>query len=199
MEKATKLDEIDAALNKFQPVTPGHAFYVDFDNARGDFQGRDVMRMLNVTIEGDAYSFNHMPNKTNKTLLFLAGMRGSGKTSELAKYALLLDSPACFFVVTCNVDEELDLDNIGYMDILIFQLEKLLKKAEAADLHLNEDILKEMKKWFESSVTEINRTLKAESGAEIEMGNEKQLSIGSLFSQFLGITAKIKMGLSGSY
>lgn len=198
MKKAFELDEIDAAVNKFQPVTPAHDFYVNFDNVRGDFQEREVMRILNVGVKKGKYIFNYVPNKRNKTLLFLAGMRGSGKTSELAKYANLLNSSDCFFVVTCNVDEDLDMDNIEYMDILIFQLEQLLKKAEKVNLKINDAILKSMHKWFESRVVEINRTLKAEGASELEVGGEKKLSIAGLIGQLLGVTLTLKAGLSGS-
>ena len=38
MKKAKRLAEIDAAVDKFTPVTPDHPFYVDFKNLRGDFQ-----------------------------------------------------------------------------------------------------------------------------------------------------------------
>jgi hypothetical protein len=198
MKKANKLEEIDAAVNKFQPVTPMHPFYVNFDNVRGDFQERDVMRILNVSILNNQYVFNYQPNQSNKTLLFLAGMRGSGKTSELAKYAARLNSSECFFVVTCNIDEELDMDNIQYMDILIFQLEKLLKKAEDENLSISDDILDSMKKWFESRVKEINSSLKTEGSAELEFSSDKPFSVANLLGQLLGITGKLKMGLSGS-
>ena len=180
MKKAFKLDEIDAAVNKFQPVTPEHEFYTNFENVRGDFQERDVMRILNVSIENNQYVFNYQPNRFNKTTLFLAGMRGSGKTSELAKYAQRLNSPNCFFVVTCNVDEELDMDNIQYMDILIFQLEQLLKRADEVDLSISDDILDSMKKWFENRVKEINRSLKADGSVEMEFSSDKPFSVGGL-------------------
>jgi hypothetical protein len=141
------------------------------------------------------YFFDHKANPYNKTMLFLAGMRGSGKTSELAKYAKLLHSPECFFVVTCNVDEELDMDNVQYMDVLIFQLEKLLSMVRDK-LKLDKGILDSMQKWFEERVKEINTSLKAEGSAEIEVGGET--SIAGLFAKMLGLTARIKMGLSGS-
>jgi hypothetical protein len=198
MKKASKLEEIDAAVNKFQPVTPDHEFYVNFDNVRGDFQERDVMRRLNVDSANGHCFFNYSPNQFNKTLLFLAGMRGSGKTSELAKYAQKLNSPDCFFVITCNIDEELDMDNIQYMDIVIFQLEKLLKRAQEVDLSINDDILDSMQRWFKKRVIEINKNLKAESSAEIEFSTDKPFSVGSLLGQLLGITTTIKAGLSGS-
>lgn len=196
MKKAFQMDEIDAAVDKFSPVTPDHPFYTDFKNLRGDFQEREVMRILNVGIQEGNYVFNSRANQFNKTLLFLAGMRGSGKTSELAKYAKLLHTPDCFFVVTCNVDEELDMDNIQYMDILIFQLEKLLQKAKEVELTISDTILSSMNKWFEERVLEINRGLKAEGSAEIETGGE---SVIGLLSRLIGLTGTLKLGLSGSY
>jgi hypothetical protein len=198
MQKAHKLNEIDSAVNKFEPVTPDHPFYVNFDHVRGDFQEQELMRMLNVSVQNNQYTFDFQSNKSNKTVLFLAGMRGSGKTSELAKYAQRLHSPECFFVVTCNVDEQLDMDRIQYMDIVIFQLEQLLEKAEEEGLNLDDDIIDTMKKWFDERVVEINRSLKKEGSAEIEFGTDKPFSIGSMFSQLLGITTKLKAGLSGS-
>jgi hypothetical protein len=197
MKKAIRLAEIDAAVNKFMPVTPEHSFYVDFKDLRGDFQERKVMKILNVSINPEGrYYFDHQVNPYNKTMLFLAGMRGSGKTSELAKYAKLLHSPECFFVVTCNVDEELDMDNVQYMDILIFQLEKLLSMSKESGLRLDEGILDTMQKWFEERLKEINTSLKAEGSAEIEVGGET--SLAGIFAKMLGLTARIKMGLSGS-
>lgn len=198
MQKAHTLSEIDAAVNKFQPVTPDHPFYVNFDNVRGDFQEQELMSMLNVRMLNDRYQFDYKSNQHNQTIVFLAGMRGSGKTSELAKYAQRLHSPECFFVVTCNVDEQLDMDNIQYMDIIIFQLEQLLKKAQEEGLSLSDDIMASMMRWFDERMVEINRSLKAEGSAEIEVGTDKAFSIGSLLGQLLGITARLKAGLSGS-
>lgn len=199
MQKATRMEEIDAAVNKFEPVTPGHEFYVNFENLRGTFQERRVMRILNTTFKDGGYQFEYHPNRYNKTLLFLAGMRGSGKTSELAKYCQLLDSPKCFFVVTCNVDSELDMNNVQYMDILIYQLEKLLQKAEQVNLSIDDAILESMNIWFQERVREINRNLKAEGSVELEVGNENPVSFSGLLGKLLGITAKLKAGLSGSY
>lgn len=197
MKKAFTLEEIDAAVDKFQPILPTNPFYVNFDNARGDFQARNLMRMLNVAMRDGRYVFNDKVNQHNKTLVFLAGMRGSGKTSELAKYAAILHSPEAFFVVTCNIDEELDMDNVGYMDILIFQLEKLLEQANQAGLLLSDDILVDMQKWFSQRILEINRTLKADGSIELEVDTDKK-PLGTLLSQLIGLTAKLKVGLSGS-
>jgi hypothetical protein len=201
MQKATVIEDIDAAVNKFEPVTPDHEFYVNFENLRGPFQERRVMSMLNVRKREGIYTYDYQPNRYNKTLLFLAGMRGSGKTSELAKYCQLLDSPECFFVVTCNVDTELDMNNVQYMDILIYQLEKLLKKSEEVDLSIASSILESMNVWFQERVKEINRSLKAEGSAELEIGNDgdNSFSLTSLLGKLIGVTTKLKVGLSGSH
>ncbi len=202
MTKAYKLEEIDAAVDKFQPVTPEHEFYVDFGQARGDFQASEVMRILNVNRKDGQYVYTAQPNKNNKTLLFMAGMRGSGKTSELAKYARELDSAACFLVITCNVDEELDMDNVQYMDILIYQLEKLLLRAHTINLSIDESILESMQNWFQERVKEINKSLSANSSLEIETGlgtGDTPFSVGGLLGKLLGITTKLKAELGGSY
>ena len=65
MQKAFRLEEIDATLDKFRPVTPEHEFYVNFENARGDFQERQVMRILNVNERGGKYVFNYQANRDN--------------------------------------------------------------------------------------------------------------------------------------
>jgi hypothetical protein len=198
MKKAYHISEIDQAVNKFEPVPYGHEFYTDFDGVRGDFQMRQLCRIMNITREGDEYVFNADLNRNNKTFVFLAGMRGTGKTSELAKYAELFRGPKCFFTVVCNIDKELDMDKVQYMDVLIFQLQKLLELADAADVKVNEAIVDSMNKWFRERVREINTSLKASGSAEIEFDPGKTGIGGRVLSALLGVTAKLKAGLQGS-
>lgn len=192
-QKAQSLAEVDNALDKFEPVSPDHPFFVDFKEVRGDFQDKEIYRMLNVRHQNNQYTYDSQVNRLNKTLLFLAGMRGIGKTSELAKYAKLLHNPDCFFVVTCNIDKELDMNDVEYMDILIFQLEKLLQKAKEVDLKINENILKQMAVWFGERVEEINTSLKGEGQASIEIKLEN-----SFFGKLLGLAGGLKAGISGT-
>ena len=88
-KKANKFNEIDNAVRNNIPVTANHEFYTDFSDVRGDFEERVLYRALNVSTQD--YSFDWEANQTNKSLLFLGGMRGSGKTSELAKIAAKLN------------------------------------------------------------------------------------------------------------
>lgn len=198
MKKAKHINEIDQAVNKFEPVPFGHEFYTDFDGVRGDFQMRELCRIMNITKEGEEYVFNADLNRNNKTFLFLAGMRGTGKTSELAKYAKLFSGPKCFFTVVCNIDQELDMDKVQYMDVLIFQLQKLIEQADEAGLNVNARIVDSMNNWFRERVKEINKSLKASGSAEIEFEPGKTGIGGRVLSALLGVTAKLKAGLQGS-
>uniref|UniRef100_Q3AS88 Uncharacterized protein n=1 Tax=Chlorobium chlorochromatii (strain CaD3) TaxID=340177 RepID=Q3AS88_CHLCH len=199
MQKASTLYEIDAAVDRYTPVSADSPFYVDFKNLRGFFQEQRIMRLLNVRKNTNGnYEFQYDPHRAEKTFLFIAGMRGSGKTSELSKYTKLLNTPDCFFVVVCNIDSTLDMDRVQYMDILIFQLEKLFQRAEAVNLKLDNSIVESMNKWFQDRVKEINSKYGGYGEAEIEIESDAALSPTSLIKRFLGLTARLKMGLSGS-
>ena len=62
--------------------------------------------------------------------LFLCGMPGSGKTSELAKYIDHLHNPECYYCIKCDIDTDLDVIDLEYIDILLFQIERLVKSLE---------------------------------------------------------------------
>ncbi len=190
-KKAVTLSEVDNAVRLDVPITPDHEFYTDFSDVRGDFEDRMIYKTLNVNPK--TFVFNQEINKTNKVILFLAGMRGSGKTTELAKIADKLNNKDCFLCVTCNLDEGLDMNDMEYMDILIFQLERLFKEIEKRKVNLDNDILASLYAWFGERVKEVNKVIKKEGGFEVEVKAETP----GLLS-FLGITAKLKANLAGS-
>ncbi|MEM1214891.1 MAG: hypothetical protein AAGJ82_04360, partial [Bacteroidota bacterium] len=144
--RATVLEEVDNAVRFDVPVGPDHAFFTNFSDVRGDFEERMIYRALNV--HPRTYEYNRLANRANKTLLFLAGMRGSGKTSELNKMAKKLHHQAAFLVVTCNLDDGLDLNDMEYMDILIFQLERLVEEIQTHNLQVEKGILESLQGWY---------------------------------------------------
>ena len=190
-KKAVTLSEVDNAVRLDVPITPDHEFYTDFSDVRGDFEDRMIYKTLNVNPK--TFVFNQEINKTNKVILVLAGMRGSGKTTELAKIADKLNNKDCCLCVTCNLDEGLDMNDREYMDILIFQLERLFKEIEKRKVNLDNDILASLYAWFGERVKEVNKVIKKEGGFEVEVKAETP----GLLS-FLGITAKLKANLAGS-
>lgn len=189
-----QLDEIDQAVRFNEPIGVEHPFFTDFSNFRGEFEERLVYKNLNVKRKNDTFTFDARTNSANKSILFLGGMRGSGKTSELAKYATNLHRPDCFFCITCNLDEELDMNELEYMDILILQLQKLTEKLNDTDLSVDTGIIHKMEKWFDEREKEVKNELKTEVGLEI--GVESQ--IGGFFQKILTVFGKFKVGVTGS-
>ncbi len=190
-KKAQSLLEVDNAVRLDVPITPDHEFYTDFSDVRGDFEDKMIYRTLNVNPK--TFVFNREPNLGNKVLLFLAGMRGSGKTSELAKIAQKLNNKDCFFCVTCNLDDGLDKNDMEYMDILIFQIERLIQELDEKQIRVDERFLESLFNWFSERVKEINKSIKKEGGFELEVEGKTP----SFFS-FLSITAKLKGNITGN-
>jgi len=190
-KKATSLMEVDNAVRLDVPIPPDHPFYTDFSDIRGDFEDKMIYGTLNV--HPKTFVFNRKANLGNKVTLFLAGMRGSGKTTELAKIAQKLNNKDCFLCIICNLDEGLDLNDMEYMDVLIFQLERLFEDLNAKYVELDNGIVASLYQWFGERVKEVNKVIKQEGGFEIEVKAETP----SLFS-FLGIAAKLKGNLAGS-
>ncbi len=194
MRKAIQFDEIDQALRLNEPVGPDHEFHTDFSGMRGEFEEKVIYRSLNVSTAGGKFSYNHVKNANNKSLVFLGGMRGTGKTSELLGYAQKLSLPDCFFVVYCSLDIDLNLSDMEYMDILILQLEKLTKRLHEEKIKVNQGALKSLGKWFEEQITEINRGIKGEASLEIGAGLEKE----GIWAKLLGIFAELKASVNAS-
>lgn len=194
-QKAYTINEIDQAVKFNEPIGPSHSFFTDFSGLRGEFEDRIIYKNLNVKKETNGFSFNSSVNGGNKTILFLGGMRGSGKTSELVKYAEILNSPSCFFCITCNIDQELDMNELEYMDILILQLEQLTKKLSENDLSVDNGILQRMEEWFSQREKEIKKALKGEAGFEAGV----EVNAKTPFFSLLNIFAKFKTGVTGSY
>jgi SpoVK/Ycf46/Vps4 family AAA+-type ATPase len=190
-KKAYKLVEVDTAVRFDVPIGSDHEFFTDFSDVRGDFEDRMIYKALKVN--PSTFIYNLEANRGNKTLLFLAGMRGSGKTSELAKIANKLHHSNAFFCVTCNLDEGLDLNDMEYMDIVIFQLERLFEELQKAEIEIDTPIIAALQNWFSERVREVNNAIKKEDGFEVE------ITAGTpSFLCFLGITAKVKSNLLGS-
>lgn len=194
MRKATKLEEIDQALRLNEPVGPDHEFHTDFTGMRGEFEEKVVYRSLNVTTKGGKYVYDYETNAANKSLIFLGGMRGTGKTSELLGYAKKLAGPQCFFVVFCSLDEDLNLNDMEYMDILILQIQKLTEKLHEEGVAVNKGTLESLGKWFDEQIVEINRGLKG----EIELNAGAGLEKDGIWSKLLGIFAELRASVNAS-
>jgi len=147
---------------------------------------------LNVKVLDNHFTYNAEVNSGNKSLVFLGGMRGTGKTSELFRYERNLHNPECFFVIFCRLDEDLNLNDMEYMDVLILQLEKLTAKLQENGIEADKGALESMYKWFDEQTKEYRNTLKGEAGLSAGAGLKKD----GLLSQLLGLFAEVKASVT---
>lgn len=192
-KKATSLREINSAVQFNEPIGPDHPYYTDFSKVRGDFEEQVIYKSFNVHPKTFKYSL--ASNRQNKILLFLGGMRGSGKTSEIAKYVKNMHHSECFYCVVCNIDQELDINDMEYMDILILQLEMLTVQLAKDGIKVKKDTIQSLEKWFEERVEEINKNIGGTINIETGVGVKKD----GLWSKLLGIFGGLKMGVKGSF
>ena len=191
MQQAKNINEISYVTNNFV-VGPDHDFYVNFSNLRGEFREKVVYRALNINNDGH-YEVDMEPTKN---LVFLAGMRGSGKTSELMAIAKNLHRPEAFHVVTCNLDdtkEGLNINNIEYVDVLFFLLERLVKQLAELDLTVDSDVLSRFQKLWSERI----ETIEEEEGSELNVAAGVEVSTGS-WNPFLNIFGKLRASTHSS-
>ncbi len=189
MQKAIKFEEILPAIDFNTPVSSTDKFYVDFNKVRGEFEEKRIYRALNVNYETKKYND---VNIIKRPLIFLAGMRGSGKTSALTKFAYELEKPDSFFCITCNIDKELDMNNIEYMDILIFQLEKLIDKLQDKKVKIDNEIVNSLSEWFQNTIKEINK--KNNETIQLENAGSAGFNLLNLFK----ISTTLRGSITGS-
>ena len=185
-EKANDFWGIRNAVNFTKPSNPDQPFYTDFSDVRGSF--KDTVFYRSLTIDKDfAYKETHFENKK---LIFFSGHRGSGKTTEMAKYAKNLNNSNGFLVINCNIDTGLDVDDIDFVDILIYLSELLTKKAEEINLDIDRDALQNINAWYSQTVQEVNENSKLSIDASVSMSTPLAI--------LTGITAKLRTSLSGT-
>ncbi len=196
--KAFKLSEIAQAVQHNRPIGPDSAFFVEFSDLRGDFNEKIVLEALNVELIDGVPTFDPDTYSNEKKLLFLGGMRGSGKTTELAKLSKMLSVPSCFYCVTCNADQELDMNDVEYVDILILQMQKLLAALAADGVILSNAPLKKMELWFAERDQEAKKVLTV--GGELDLGFKAGTGDGAtgLLGPLMSLIGSLRAGISGS-
>jgi hypothetical protein len=171
MKKAVKFIEIDDAIMFDMPVGPEEEYFTDFKQVRGSFYEEFLFKSLGVTITDKKPI---LYTELNKKIIFISGHRGSGKTSEIKKWVNELNGPEGFLCITCDVNKDLDMNNIEFVDILIFKLEMLIDKLNDLKVNIDPSILTLMNDWFSERINEIsdksNGEIKIEGGAKASAG-----------------------------
>lgn len=188
MEKVTDFYNIINAVEFNHPIDETDDFFIDFSNLRKGFSENKIFKMLAINPSTQACN----PLKTTQRI-FLSGHRGTGKTTELLKLQNKINNTGCFFTVFCDVgNEELDLNNIDFVDIVIFMLERLVKALQEQQIEINNDDLETFYHWYNERISEINEKTDASASIEIEA------SAGINILSFVKLISKTKAKLSAS-
>lgn len=172
-----------------EALPAGDPRYVDTTTARGS---EKTFSRLARKFGWDQAS-NAFFAPTEKHALFF-GHIGSGKTTELRRYAEKLNSSRRFYVVEVDVLAKLDRNNLQYTEALMAMAESLLERMVKDDYSLDEGALQPIRDWFVKSVN--TRSNSSELSAELKTGLEAGGGIPGLVKLFAGFTAAFKTGSS---
>ncbi|WP_459195716.1 hypothetical protein [Wukongibacter baidiensis] len=191
MKKAFDFYDIQEAVAFTQAIKQDSEFYVNFEGFRGDFKDKKIYRYLNI----DPHTMECKNNSLqSKKVIFLAGHRGSGKTTELNKISEKIKGSKCFYPITINLDEKdsLDVNNIDFVDLLILMLETLSGRLKDDNIDIKEESLETFYNWYSERIDEVNSKNKAQ--IVVKAGIESKVSIPTLFKLF----ANVRSSLSGT-
>ncbi|MGZ8219461.1 hypothetical protein [Methylomagnum sp.] len=126
-----------------EALGPDDERYVETREARGSQKTLDRLARKLGLLLSDGRFFPPM----QKHVLFF-GHTGSGKTTELRRYAQKLGGPDRFFVVEVDISATLDRNNLQYADTLMAMARSLLLRLEEVGVDLGADALAGLESWF---------------------------------------------------
>ena len=165
------------------PLQSGDPRYVDCSSARG-YEG-DIVRTLSWRIDS---------SKAPMTQL-ISGHRGCGKSTELLRLAKNLEDKK-FLVVYFAADEDLDVGDLEYTDLLVAIIKRLERSLAEKDIQIDPRLMNGILMWFAEVVYEssdeedITKTL----DTEFELGLKAPAPLPIIARMFAKITGQIRTG-----
>lgn len=177
--KATHISEIFRALNtdplKLEDLD---AFYMDVSTARGEERPRlEMARSLRNNIGINQH-------------LILVGYKGCGKSTELVKLQRQLDDD--FLIIRFSIDDELDTEELNYMELIIVTMERLFNYAHKNHLEISQLYINEISNFLQ--MKEIVDIREKYFDASMQVGAEGEIGLPFLTRFF----AKFKATAKGS-
>jgi hypothetical protein len=181
--------EVLQKIDYEEALVDGDPRYVDSREARGSEKTfTRLARKFGWDPLSDAFFA-----PTEKHILFF-GHIGSGKTTELRRYAGQLNASKRFYVVEVDVLAKLDRNNLQYTEVLMAMAETLLEQLHVDGFSLSDDALDPLRRWF-GQVVQIHTTSK-ELSAEIKTVAEGGGGLPGLLKLLATFTAAFKTGSS---
>lgn len=185
VQKATNFYEIQDAVAFNNPVDEKNLFYTDFTGFRKDFSEKKFFKLLNINPQTLKCNKRASPKR-----ILLSGHRGVGKTSELLKIRNVLNDSKCYLTIFADLsDEELDVNDIDFVDILILMVEKLVLILKDKEINIKEDTVRSFYDWYGARIEEINK--KVDMSASIEASTKTGFTIPFLHEMFIKTKAKL--------
>lgn len=184
--KAIKASEIIGATNIADPIDETSKFFVDFSKLRTDFSEKIIYKSLGISTQD-----NQCTPLITPARIFLSGHRGTGKTSQLLKLKNDFSKTNCFLCVFCDVSEEsLDLDNIDFVDIVLFMLEKLLEELDNKNIKISEDVIDSLYSWYATTI----KIIEDKSGYSFDASQETEVK--TVIPLFFKLASKVRIAIT---
>ena len=185
MKKANNFFEILNAVEFNNPIDETNEFFTDFSGLRKGFNETKIFKMLNINP-----NTKECNTLTSHQRVFLSGHRGTGKTTELLKLRNEINKTNCFLTIFCDVsNEELDVNNIDFVDVVIFMLEQLVKELNEKNINISKKDVESFYDWYSQRIVEIND--KTDASATIETEASMSVGIPALFKLLTKTKAKL--------
>ncbi len=182
MKIAQTLTEAYNLSNPVQPLPPGDTRYVDCTPVRGN---EDVVtQMFNAITWSDVH-----------VAQLFTGHRGSGKSTEMLRLQARLVE-AGFVVLYFEADDDLDLNDLEYTDLLLSIARRVTGDLKAKGIDLPEDLLKNVADWFNETLytEEKRREIERELAAEAALGIGLPEAMPLIARLIARVTGQIKTG-----
>lgn len=178
--------EIPKNLKYDEPIDETSPLFVDTGAARGHFSFAGLLRSLSV----DPNSLEIRSEPPLRSYQLLLGHRGCGKSTELRRLQHRLHDPKRFFVVFLDATARLDINNLGYADILLALAAALLDRLADAEIALSDDYLQPLRAWFDERVEKHERT--REYAADLKTGVSGATGLPYVAKLFAAITTSFR-------
>jgi hypothetical protein len=185
----TNILEVLQKIEYEEALPAGDPRYVDTEIARGSKQ---TFSRLARKFVWDPDSNVFFPPVEKHVLFF--GHIGSGKTTELRRYAKQLNDSKRFYAVEVDVLTKLDRNNLQYTEVLMAMAESLLERMIADGYDISDEDLRPVRDWF--AIGTQTRATTRESSAEFKAGLEAGGGLPGIVKLFSGFTAAFKTGAS---
>jgi len=172
-----------------EALPAGDERYVETQEARGS---EHTFLRLARKFGWDPASNAFFPPSDKHALFF--GHIGSGKTTELRRYAERLNASRRYYVVEVDVLLKLDRNNLQYSEALMAMAETLLERLLGDGHALDDADLRPVRDWFETAIK--TRSTQGDASAEVKAGAKAGGGLPGLVTLFASFTAAVKTGAS---